>query len=189
MKKKATHKFNSNAKQVGITVNACLNNLVWVSGSHGVLPPEMNVEAPFMLTPTDRLIVKNSVCNILLDNEATWQLILVAGFENGEHRSFVSADVTLVQWSLIEVGEKIAEICEVTIREMESTFREEGAVALDTIHHYGYMLSPTQGLNTEVIEDRLIDALNTGTFDHYSWDTRAKVTAKSFIDSFAALRF
>lgn len=189
MKKKATHRFNPNGKQVGICVSACLNNMVWVAGSHGVLPPDMNVTAPFMLTATDRLMVKNSVCNILLDNEASWQLILVAGFDADNVRSFVSANIELPQWSLLELGERISEICEVTIRHMEETFRGEGAVSLDTVHHYGYMLSPTQGLNVDIIEERLMDALNSGSFEHYTWESRAKVTAKSFIDSIAAVKF
>lgn len=189
MKKKATHKFFPNGKQVGETVSACLNNMVWVAGSHGVLPPNMNVTPPFMLTPTDRMMVKNSVCNILLDNEASWQLILVAAFDNDKARSYVTADIQLNQWTLAEVGEKIMEICEVTIRKMEEVFYGEGAVNLTAVHHYGYMLSPTQGLNTDVIEERLIDALQTGSFEHYDWKSRPKITPKNFIDSIAALKF
>lgn len=189
MKKKTTRKFFPNGKQVGETVVACLNNMVWVGGSHGVMPPDMNVTAPFMLTATDRLMVKNSVCNILLDKEASWQLILVAAFDNEKARSYVSADILLNQWNLAEIGQKLMEICEVTIRKMEEVFYGEGAVSLTSIHHYGYMLSPTQGLNVDIIEDRLIDALDSGSFEHYTWNSRPQITPKNFIDSIAAVKF
>lgn len=189
MKKKATHRFNPNGKAVGMAVTDCLNNMIWISGSHGVLPPNMNVAIPSELTATDMIMVKNSVCQILLLNEASWQLILVAAFDNKEQRSYVSANIELSKWSLIEIGEKITELCEVTIRRMEQTFKNEGAVSLDNIHHYGYMLAPTQGLNVEIIEDRLIDVLENETFNRYSWETRAKITAKDFIDSISAVKF
>lgn len=188
MKKKATHRFNPQHKIISDFTNEILNTMVWFAGSHGVFTPKVVVPFPVVLKPTDKVVIRNTVANVLISNTVNWQLILVAAFDSKEQRSYVTANIELGQWDMLEVGSRINEICEVTIRKMEEVFYGEGAVNLTNIHHYAYALSPTMGLDVEVMEDSLIDALDSGSFEHYDWKSRPKITPKNFIDSISEIK-
>lgn len=183
--------FGTNRQAVrdlsGVVTHA-LGNLYWTSGSHGVLPPIVGVPATVRLSDIDRVVVKNSISRLLIEERVDWTCLLIAVFQSPTQKNLVSCSLVMEDVNMVEMGSYFSQLCEKAIFEAIQCNSSEH-INETTLTQYGYFLAPQDGYNFDAMEDSMFEALNNDTFNQYQWKDRAKVTPKEFIDSLAAAKF